>query len=96
MNYGAAMIIPCADRYAGRYCPVCGVCSCRRSPGPGLRPAWAPTGADPRCPLHGQEVGHGRTKVVTADRGSGRRMGVQDEVGVQDWFRVPPRLAGRE
>jgi hypothetical protein len=34
-------------------------------------------------------------KVLTVERRS-RRMGVQDDEGVQDWFRVPPRLAHRE
>jgi len=67
VHYGAGVIIPCDDLYGGRYCPVCGACSCRREV-EGRRPAWAPAGADPECPLHGREVDHGHTKVVTARR----------------------------
>ena len=67
------MIQRCVDLYGGRWCAVCGSCSCRRAVEE-RRPAWAPAGADPACPLHGVASAHGHVKVLTCkpDEGSGR------------------------
>lgn len=65
------MIYRCADKFGGRWCPVCHKCACSVRNEKGSR-VWAGK-PNPKCPMHGTNVVHPNGKVIDYDYVMGPR-----------------------